>query len=64
MHFQGKQLLDFYFVSRPIGGQVLGKRICSSGSKFFPLEVNHILKGLYCPGKHTGSLMDCFPLWK
>ena len=26
MHFQGKQLLDFYFVSRPIGGQVLGKK--------------------------------------
>ena len=68
MHFQGKQLLVFFFffnfVSCPIGGQLLGERICSSGSRFFPFGVDPILKGLYCPGKHTGSLMGCFPLWK
>ena len=61
----GKVASCFYLVSCSIGGQLLwwGGRICSDGSMFIPLGVDPILKGLYCPGKHRGSLMGCFPLW-
>ena len=47
VHFQGKQLLFSFLASNLIRGQLLKKRICSSRSKFFPLTVDPILKGLH-----------------
>ena len=45
----GKATLSFSsLLSFSIRGQLLKKRICSSGSKFFPLRADPILEGL-CP---------------
>ena len=53
----------FIFASHLIRGQLLKKRMCSRRSKFFPLTVDSILKGLYCPGWQTGCHKNCLP-WK
>ena len=49
--FRGSNSFIFMFSSHFIWGQLVKKRICSRRSKFFPLRVDHILKGLHCPGK-------------
>ena len=54
----------FIFASQLIRGQFLKKRICSPKSKFFPLRVDPIWKGLHCPGRQTGSHKNCFLLLK
>ena len=41
-----------------------GKESAPVGASFFPLGVDPILKGLFCPGKHTGRHMGCFPSLK
>ena len=55
-------LYFFIYASHLIRGQLLKKRICSFRSKFFPLRVDPILKGLLCPENQTGSHKSCFPL--
>ena len=52
---------SFIFASHLIRGQLLKERICFPRSKFFPVRVDLILKGLHCPGKGTGSHRSCFP---
>ena len=54
----------FFFASHLFRGQHLKERICSPRSKFFPLRVDPILKGLHCPGKQTGSHKSRLPLQK
>ena len=43
-------------------GLLLKERICSLWSKFFPLRVKPILRGLSQLRKQTGSHESCFPL--
>ena len=43
----------FIFASLFHGGQLIKERICSSGSKFFPLKVAPFLEGLCHPGKEN-----------
>ena len=40
------------------------KRICSPRSKFFPLRVDPIWKGLHCPGKQNKKSQKLFPFVK
>ena len=51
--FSGEATLLFLFASCLIRDQLSKKRICSPRSEFFPLGVDHILKGLKYPGKQT-----------
>ena len=51
----------FIFASHLIRDRLLMKRICSHRSKFFPVRVDPVLKGLHYPGKKTGSHKSCFP---
>ena len=45
--FRGNNSFIFIFATHLIRGQLLKKRICSPRSKFFPLRVDPILKGLH-----------------
>ena len=51
---RGSNYFIFIFASHLIRSQLLKKRICSPRSKFIPLRVDSILKGLHCPRKQTG----------
>ena len=51
----------FIFVSHLSRGQLLKKRVCSRRSKFFPLRVDDIMKGLHWSGKQTGRYRSYFP---
>ena len=51
---RGSNYTIFIFASLLNKGQLLKERICSKGSKFFPLKVDLILHRLYHPGKETG----------
>ena len=44
--------------------QLLRERICSWWSKFFPLRVDPIFKGLHCPEKQKGNFKSNSPLYK
>ena len=62
VHFQGRVIKQFSFLSSHlIGGQLLRVRICSRGSKFFPLRVDRLLEGFRPSDKQTGSHLSCFP---
>ena len=53
--FRGSNYVIFIFASHLIRDQLLKKRICSHGSKFFPLRVDSILGKLRPPDEQTGS---------
>ena len=62
--FRGSNSVFFsFFASLLNGAQLLMERICSSRSKFFSLRVDHIFKGLHCPGKSARNLRS-FLHWK
>ena len=46
--FRGTNSFIFILVSYLIRGRVLKERICPTWSKFSPLRVDPILKGLHC----------------
>ena len=62
--FKGSNSASFIFASHLIRGHLLKRTVCSSRSKFFPLRVDPILKGLHCPEKETGSHKSCIPFGK
>ena len=59
----GKAASCFLFCLMPYWRSALGEKNLLQWEQVLPFG-SGILKGLYCPGKHTGSLMRCFPLWK
>ena len=60
--FKDNNSAVFIFASLLNGGQLLKERICSCGSKFFPLREDPIFAGHYHPGTQIGSHKSCFPL--
>ena len=58
----GKYSATFIVASHVNWGQLIKERICSSGSKFFPLRVDPTLERFSCPGRVIGSHKNCLPL--
>ena len=49
----------FIFASFHSGRQLFKERICSNGSKFFPIIVDPIFEGIHLPEKLVGSQESC-----
>ena len=65
-YFMGSNSVVFKFSSTVSGGQLLNERICSSTGKFFPINVDPLLKlELHRPGKRIVSHESCcsLPKW-
>ena len=61
--FKGSNSTTITFSFFPLFSQVNGKNLLPR-SKFSPLRVGPILKGLCYPGKQTGNHKSCFPCKK
>ena len=53
-------IFNFVFLNR---GQLLKVRICSYGSKFFPVREDHFLEAFCGPGSHIGCHINYFSLF-
>ena len=62
--FRGSNSTTSSYFSLLHGAQLLKERICSSGSKFFPLREDPFLEGFRRPEKQTGGHECCCPLEK
>ena len=60
--FRGSNSVFLILASHINWGHLIKERICSHGSKFFPLRVDPFLGRLCPPGKQTGSHKNCLPL--